>query len=132
MSRSILLVEDEKDLVDLFMEALEVEGFEVCGFAESIEAYEHVKKNPEKYGLVISDYRMPNLNGNDLCNKLVTLNPTLKIIIMSAYDNVEYNPNFTFISKPILLTKLLQLVREHLTEDKMSICEKTTPNRSMH
>ena len=118
MSRSILVVDDEKDLIQLFTEALQVNGFQVRGFTDSVDAYEHIKQNPKEYGLVISDFRMPNLNGNDLCNKLVALNPNLKIIIMSAYDNVEYNPIFTFMSKPVLLTKLLQLVRENLTNKK--------------
>ena len=128
MSHSILLVDDEKDLIELFTEALKTNGFQVRGFTDSVEAYQHVKQNPEEYELVISDFRMPNLNGNNLCNKLVALNPNLKIIIMSAYDNIEYNPNFTFMSKPILLTKLLQMVRENLTNKKIYSLE----NQSRH
>jgi DNA-binding NtrC family response regulator len=117
MPKSILLVDDEKDLIELFMEALKINGFQVSGYNDSVEAYNHFKQCPEKYGLVISDFRMPDMNGNELCNKLVALNPNLKIILMSAYENVEHNLNFIFVSKPILLTELLQLVRKNLTEE---------------
>jgi DNA-binding NtrC family response regulator len=58
---------------------------------------------------------MPNLNGYELCNKLTQLNPELEVILMSAYDTIEWDTyKFTFIKKPILIAQLLQIVRDSL------------------
>ena len=118
VAKAIAIVEDEKDLLCLFKEALELNGFRVYGFTSSIEALSHITKNPEDYDLIISDYRMPDINGNDLCTKLLTFNSSLNIILMSAFHDFEYNPHFKFIGKPIPISKLLIIVKESLDENK--------------
>ena len=65
--------------------------------------------------MILSDFRMPNLNGHELCPKLKRLNPELKVILMSAYDLVECNTSkFTVVKKPILIAQLLHIVRNSL------------------
>ena len=55
---------------------------------------------------------MPNLNGYELCTKLIRLNLELEVILMSAFDTIECNTSkFTFIKKPILMAQLLQIVK---------------------
>jgi DNA-binding NtrC family response regulator len=55
---------------------------------------------------------MPNLNGYELCTKLIQLNLELEVILMSAFDTRECNTfKFTFIKKPILMAQLLQIVK---------------------
>jgi CheY-like chemotaxis protein len=39
---------------------------------------------PKEFGLVISEYRMPLINGFEVCAKLIDLNPNLKVVIISA------------------------------------------------
>ena len=39
--------------------------------------------------MILSDFRMPNLNGHELCTKLRQLNPELEVILMSAYDTID-------------------------------------------
>jgi DNA-binding NtrC family response regulator len=53
-----MLLDDELDIVAIFMLALEGHGFNSVGFTEPLLALEHFQKNSEKYGLVISDLRM--------------------------------------------------------------------------
>ena len=49
--------------------------------------------------------------------KLISLNPDLKIILMSAYENITYNTSrFTFLSKPISIAQLLKVIKEFLDE----------------
>jgi len=57
---------------------------------------------PKEVGLVISDYRMPLINGFEVCAKLINFNPELKVVIISVFDLMEedHNPTFTFINKP--------------------------------
>jgi DNA-binding NtrC family response regulator len=102
-------------LVDLFQEILESDGYNVCAFIEPIQAFTTLEKKIQEYGLILSDYRMPNLNGHDLCTKLRKLNPELEVILMSVYDTIEYDTsNFTVVKKPILITQFLQIVRDSL------------------
>ena len=55
---------------------------------------------------------MPNLNGYELCTKLIQLNLELEVILMSAFDTIECNTSkFTLIKKPILMAQLLQIVK---------------------
>lgn len=116
-SKAIAIIDDEADLVDLFQEALEKNGFKVFTFTDSIQAFKTLEKNIQEYKLILSDYRMPKLNGYELCNKLTGLNPELKVILMSAYDTLEYDPSkFMLIKKPILIAQLLQIVRDTLAK----------------
>ena len=74
--------------------------------------------NPNRYQLVISDYRMPYLNGFELGTKVKELNGNIKVILISAYDSIEGNNNnklnFEFHRKPVTLQKLLDMVNVSL------------------
>ena len=116
-AKAIAIIDDEADLVDLFQEILESDGFKVCAFTDPIEAYNHIQKYPNDYGLILSDYRMPAMNGNELCTKLMRINSEFKVILMSAYENIEDDiSKFKFMRKPITIANLLQIVKNTLTE----------------
>lgn len=104
-AKAIAIIDDEVDLVDLFQEALENNGFKVSTFIDPIQ----------EYWLILSDYHMPKLNGHELCTKLIQLNPKLQVILISAFDTIECDTSkFTFIKKPILIAQLVQIVRNSL------------------
>ena len=114
-AKTIAIIDDEVDLVNLFQEALEKNGFKVCAFTDPIQAFNTLEKKIQEYGLILSDFRMPNLNGHELCTKLILLNPELEVILMSAYDIMECDTSkFTIVKKPILIAQLLQIVRDSL------------------
>jgi DNA-binding NtrC family response regulator len=69
-------------LVDLFQEALESDGYKVCGFIDPIQAFSTLEKKIQEYGLILSDYRMHKLNIQELCTKVTQLNPKLEVILM--------------------------------------------------
>src|SRR5687768_4863623 len=113
-AKTIAIIDDEVDLVNLFQEALENNGFK-CAFTDPIQAFNTLEKKIQEYGLILSDFRMPNLNGYELCTKLILLNPELEVILMSAYDIMECDTSkFTIVKKPILIAQLLQIVRDSL------------------
>src|ERR671912_13536 len=115
LDKAIALIDDEVELVDLFQEILESDGYKVCAFIDPIQALNTLEKKIQEYGLILSDYRMPNLNGHELCTKLRQLNPDLEVILMSAYDMLEYDTSkFTIVKKPILMAQLLQIVKDSL------------------
>ena len=120
-TKAIAIIDDEVDVGNLFQEALEHNGFIVCAFSDSIQAFKTLEKKIQEYGLILSDFRMPNLNGYELCTKLKQLNPELEVILMSAYDTIECDTSkFMFIKKPILIAQLLQIVKNSLTETRHS------------
>jgi len=87
----------------------------VCAFIDPIQAFNTLEKKIKEYGLILSDFRMPNLNGYELCSRLRQLNPELEVILMSAYDTIECDiSKFTIVKKPILVAQLLQIVRDSL------------------
>jgi DNA-binding NtrC family response regulator len=97
---------------------LQENGYIVSAFTNSIVALEHLLNNPNKYELVISDYSMPNLNGCELGAKVKELNRNIKVILISAYDNIEDNNlNFELLRKPIKIQQLLDRVNISLNNN---------------
>ncbi len=65
----ILLVDDEKDILDLFSEYLSSNGFNTISFQNPLKALNYFYQNPNNCSLVITDYKMPQMSGLDLINK---------------------------------------------------------------
>jgi DNA-binding NtrC family response regulator len=125
INRSILIVDDELDIVNLFIELLKSKNYEVIGFTNPINALDYYKKNYDKYIMVISDIRMPEMNGFDLVKNIKKINTNILIILMSAYDNIDYSQlnELTIhevIQKPIKITELLSKVEKYLISTKIN------------
>jgi len=119
VAERIALVDDDKDIVNLFAEILDQNGYTVSTFTDPLDAFTNLQADIQDYDLIISDYKMPCLSGNALCHKLVSVNPELKVIIMSAYTNIDCDREFTFISKPLTVSKPIQIVNEKLKTQKI-------------
>jgi DNA-binding NtrC family response regulator len=130
--KAIAVIDDEVDLVNLFQEILESDGYKVCAFIDSIRALNTLEKKIQEYGLILSDFRMPNLNGYELCTKLRQLNPKLEVILMSAYDMIECDiSKFMIIKKPILMAQLLEIVRNYLGKKYPTMTKKVMQKRKI-
>ena len=102
----ILLVDDELDIVSVLKKGLQLKGFEVDGFIDPLKALE--KSNPDYYDIVLSDIRMPGMNGFQFCRKILEKDPKVKIFFLSAFDIYEKEAETVFptlkpkfIKKPI-------------------------------
>jgi DNA-binding NtrC family response regulator len=82
------IVDDESDLVFLFSEILQTDGYNVCRFNHSLETLNKIGKNSNKYNLIITDYRLPQLNAH-LIAKLKKQHPNIKTILTSAFTDVQ-------------------------------------------
>ena len=81
------VVDDEHDIMSLFSDALsEIGGASVYGFIDSTLALEHFKLHQLDYSLIISDYRMPTMDGIELLKKVKAINSSVKTILISAFD----------------------------------------------
>ena len=119
-SKSILLVDDDDDIVNLFKDLLENRNYEVTAFTNPLEAFEHYKTNWNRYGLVISDMRMPGMTGFELLKNIKKIDKTISFFLMSAYDTIDFSELEGikidgFIQKPIRIKELLSTIENHLT-----------------
>ena len=116
-SQSILIVDDELDIVAIFRQTLREQGYTVFGFTDPNLALEHFRLNSKEYGLVITDIRMPNMNGFELAAKINMIKPNARIVFMSAFDvsDLEFSLSSfkmtDFIRKPIDIRTLVQKVK---------------------
>jgi CheY-like chemotaxis protein len=117
VSHSIAVVDDEHDTVALFKEILTTNGYNVAGFTNPLLALEHIKENHEKFDLILCDYKMPYLSGCDFARKIITeINTAIKIIFITAVTDIGINPlKLPVYFKPLLLSKLLDLVKKHIS-----------------
>ena len=123
--RMVSVVDDDISTALFFHEALRqnIDGISVFSFTDPVKAFEHFTENKENYALVISDLRMPGLNGLELLKKVKTSNPKVRTILMSAY-NFEEEEKFqqymeeavinSTIEKPVTMNRLYERVREQL------------------
>ncbi|HJU59468.1 MAG TPA: response regulator [Nitrososphaeraceae archaeon] len=110
---SIVLVDDNLELVTLFKEILEKNGYKVCGFNNPENALEFIQNNLDKCNLVISGYQFPQINGYELGKKIKEIDKNIKIILVSDYDVRHKNTSeFKFIQKPITIDNLIETIEE--------------------
>jgi CheY-like chemotaxis protein len=129
---SILVVDDERDIINLISRLLQKDGQKrVCAFTDPIAALEHFStSNSGKDGssghhhsIVISDIRMPSMNGYEFVNLIKKINPQVKIILMSAFEieDKEFHnvlPDIKvdgFLQKPFSITQLNDLTKKITT-----------------
>jgi DNA-binding NtrC family response regulator len=124
-NRIVSVVDDDIGTTTFFQEALRqnIDGISVFSFTDPIMAIQHFTEHRENYVLVISDLRMPGLNGLELLKKVKTSNPKVRTILMSAY-NFEEDILFlkymeegiidSTIEKPVTMNILYERVRDQL------------------
>jgi len=120
-NKSILVVDDEFDIVNLIKQALQKQGFTTYAFTDPLLALEHLKTNSESYGLVLADVRMP-ANGFELVKKIKSMHPTIKLLLMSAFEfnDRDLSKVLTsikidgYIQKPVSTKQLINIIEKHL------------------
>ena len=122
-NETILVVEDEKSVLDLVKNVLESYGYHVLVAQGGNEAISIFKSYQDQVQLVLTDVVMPIMSGRDLIEVLQSLKPEIKTIYMSGYtDNtiahhgiIENGINF--IEKPFSSKKIGLTVRQVLDAD---------------
>jgi len=121
--RLIAIVDDEPDILKLFQDFLsKIKGISIFTFTDPLMALEHVRINKNEYVLVISDLRMPNLDGLELVKVVKDLNPLVRTILMTAFatkddlfqDYARQEIINNFLLKPVLLGDLYEQVTKEL------------------
>ncbi|CAB1059082.1 Serine/Threonine protein kinase and Signal Transduction Histidine Kinase (STHK) with GAF sensor (EC [Olavius sp. associated proteobacterium Delta 1] len=85
-SGRILLVDDEKAIVDMGQQILERLGYQVTAKTSSLEALETFKAKPDIFDLVITDQTMPMMTGVELAEAFMRIRPDIPMILCSGYN----------------------------------------------
>ncbi|MEA3348338.1 MAG: PAS domain S-box protein, partial [Pseudomonadota bacterium] len=86
-SEHILLVDDEKEIIELNQNALEKLGYRVSTCKNGDVAFKLVKHNPKQFDLILTDMTMPKMTGDRLAQALLKLNPEMPIILGTGHSD---------------------------------------------
>ncbi len=112
----ILIVDDEVIQREVLSGFLEAQGYEVITAVNGSDALEKFRKEP--INLVLLDHRMPDMNGDEVLERIRELNPTVYAIMITAYGAVDTAVKVMklgavdFMEKPVDLEKLLDRIQE--------------------
>ena len=107
----ILLAEDDDDMRNFLVKALQKAGHEVTSFAEGMSAFEEIKQ--ASFDLLLTDIVMPEMDGIELARRASELDPTLKIMFITGFAAVALHPDSKaprdakVLSKPFHLRELV-------------------------
>jgi CheY-like chemotaxis protein len=124
-TETILLAEDEEEVRATIRLALESQGYTVLIARNGEEALQIFQKHRGPIHLLVSDLVMPKMSGHQLAERLVSLQPNIKILYISGYadDTIVRHgvleTDTAFVQKPFSLTILARKVREVLDQQRV-------------
>jgi signal transduction histidine kinase/CheY-like chemotaxis protein len=107
--QTILLVDDDSELVVLAEDMLASLGYEPIGFSDSGAALDAFRRDPERFHAVLTDERMMNLRGVDFAARVRGLSPKVPIILMTGHRNTEVEVLAARAGVAMILDKPLRL-----------------------
>ena len=115
---SILIVDDNHDIVRILERDFREHGFKVSAFTDPTIALESLNSNDYGCDLIISDIRMPGMNGYELIRKAKEIKKQLKVVLMTAFDidDIEFHDLLSdikidaFLQKPFSMVKLNDVI----------------------
>ncbi|MDM8549302.1 response regulator [Desulfobacterales bacterium HSG2] len=116
----ILLVDDEKRIVEMEKQMLEQLGYDVTAFTGSLKTLEVFAGDPEGFDLIITDMTMPNMTGLELSENILRIRPDMPIILCTGYsemvtkEKAEAMGIREFVMKPALRREMAETIRRAL------------------
>ena len=114
---SIMVVDDEVFIVDLYRDILKLKGYEVIATAydgdEAVQKYKAMEHQPD---IVILDHRMPNKDGIETMADILAINKDAKVLFVSADIMIEKdalkNGAKGFLPKPFRMDELVEYIEK--------------------
>ncbi len=124
MKRTVLIVDDERNIREGLATAIESEGYEAVVAEDGAEAWKVItEKNVD---MVITDLRMPEMSGTELLKKIYFTYPVIPVVVLTGHGTIEdaveamQNGAVDFITKPVNLDHLFVLIRKCLSHRDMA------------
>ncbi len=136
MKGHILVIDDERSMLELLETDLALRGYKVSGFTSSVAALEALAATDAQ--VVLTDFHMPGVNGLQVCERVVANRPDIPVVVMTAFGSMETAIEairagaWDFVTKPIEMELLAvvidRAVRHHnLQEEVRRLSNKPEP-----
>lgn len=118
----ILVVDDESNIVIINKEILDQLGYQVSGTTDSLDAFEKIRLDPDRFDLIITDQTMPNLTGAELAKEVLKIKPSMAIILCTGYSSVLSEKDALamgikkYARKPVDIATLAHITRQVLDD----------------
>jgi PAS domain S-box-containing protein len=119
----ILFVDDEDFQADIGKRMLERLGYRVTAKTNSVEALDLFRQTPDEFDLVITDMTMPDMTGDVLARKLISIRPDIPIIVCTGYS-ARINPDIIkeigikeMAMKPVVMKDIAQMIHRVLSRE---------------
>jgi len=122
MKHTILVVDDEKDIRDLFQDVLVQEGYQVFTATNGAEAISLGKRN--RLDLALVDIKMPGMDGIEAFQKLKKVKKDMEVIMLTGYGSLKTAKEamrlgaYDYLTKPFDLGLVKNIIREALERKK--------------
>lgn len=115
---SVLLIDDDRDILTVLKRSLGIKGVNAYGFTNPILAVEHFRNNAANYDIVITDIRMPQMNGFEVARAVKEIRPDIKLAFITAFEINESEfekvlPSTkvdAFITKPVKSATFVEII----------------------
>jgi response regulator RpfG family c-di-GMP phosphodiesterase len=108
----IAVIDDEEDIVKLFTQVIQMNGYFVIGFTNPLFLIDYTREFPHHIRLILIDYKLMEMTGCELANQIFAINPKIKMFLITAYNDVINNAlNLEFVKKPIGISKIMEIVK---------------------
>ena len=113
---TILVVEDQPEVLSLLADALKMMGYRVLTAAHPDDGLAIGDKHAEEIDLVLTDVVMPGMNGPEMAQRLVFRHPSLRVLYLSGHDREILRPlgvpedGPAFLKKPFTMDALVKRV----------------------
>ncbi len=116
----ILVVDDQKMIIEIQQKMLKRLGYNVTALTSSLEALKTFQANPDNFDLIITDMTMPSMTGDQLAQKIMAIRTDIPIILCTGFSEKMSNEKAEslgikdFLMKPVLLNDLSLTIRRVL------------------
>jgi len=120
--KRILLIDDDENITETLILALETEGFIVDSAKTGKEAIS--KSHENFYNLAVVDWRLPDIDGTKLLGELKQTTPKMPKIMLTGFPSMDNaidavnNRADAFLVKPVLFEKLLETINDFLDQQE--------------
>jgi DNA-binding NtrC family response regulator len=131
MRGKILIVDDDQTMCEMLEDDLKRNGFQPTCYISSEKALDDLKT--ESYDVLLTDMNLPNMNGIELCERIVANRPDIPVIVITAFGSMETAiaairaGAYDFVTKPIdtefLILALDRAVNHHGLQEKVKLLD---------
>lgn len=113
---TILILDDERIVLNRLRPALEKTGFEVEVFSRSLDAAERIKET--RFDIVITDLKMQGLDGMQFLTMVKERSPETEVIVITGFATMETAKEsfqkgvFDFLAKPFKISEMIEVVKK--------------------